>query len=253
MLGLKRGPSEVEAPLRTRGGAASPGVPAAVYFAPPIPSSSQLCSSPISADSDGPFAGSGLSSCLVAYLTVHFSFLSCIHLTLNPPFSLPLPTRETPPTPHTHLQRPAPCLSPSPRRRLPSLHFPLSRRPRLNPPRLSSNPIPAVSRSSYPKSTPCPSPGERLLQAGRRHSRHPTGRSWCQRGRCQNPGEFPGPHGAEEDKERRARPEGPGPRGAGRRRGRPGRRGRRPQRRLGQVRRAGRDGPQALLSLTRDR
>ncbi|VCX40256.1 unnamed protein product, partial [Gulo gulo] len=75
---------------------------------------------------------------------------------------------------------------------------------------------------------------ERVLQAGRRHPRHPAGRSWRQRSRCQNPGEFPGPHGAEEDKEWRARPEGPGPRGNGRSWGRPGRRGRRPQRRLDQ-------------------
>lgn len=83
-------------------------------------------------------------------------------------------------------------------------------------------------------------PGERLLQAGRRHSRHPAGRSWRQCGRCQNPGEFPRPHGAEEDKEWRARPEGPGSGGTRRSWGRPGRLGRRPQRRLGQVRRAGR-------------
>lgn len=83
-----------------------------------------------------------------------------------------------------------------------------------------------------------------MLQAGRRHPRHPAGRSWRQRSRCQNPGEFPGPHGAEEDKEWRARPEGPGPRGNGRSWGRPGRRGRRPQRRLDQVRRAGSGGRQ---------
>lgn len=94
---------------------------------------------------------------------------------------------------------------------------------------------------------PASSSGERLLQARRRYSRHPAGRSGSQRRCSQNSGEFPGSHGEEEDKERRVRPEGTGPRGTGRSWGRPGRRGRRPQRRLGQVRLAtGHGGLEAL-------
>ena len=124
----------------------------------------------------------------------------------------------------------------------PSLRFPLPRSPGLSPASLSSYPtLSGISAGSSHKKHPLPATlpsGERLLEAGRRHSRHPSGRSGCQRGRCQNPGEFPGPHGKEEDKERRAWPEGPGPRGTRRSWGRQGRRGRRPQRRLGQVRRA---------------
>lgn len=150
---------------------------------------------------------------------------SCVHLNLNLPFYLLLPRRDTR-TPARLL-----CLSPS----LCPLGTSHSRVALISTSKAYSYPILAEFLPRHPTSTPALPPGERLLQARRRHSRHPAGRSWCQCCRCQNPGEFPGPHGEEEDQKRRTWPEGPGPRGAWRSWGRPGRRGRLPQWRLGQV------------------
>lgn len=164
-------------------------------------------------------------SCIPSHRAL--SFLSgeynCVHL--NCPV-FPATAQEG----HTHTPQRHPALA---------LHHPFPAlptppRPR-QPLRLSSYLTRSGSRPSPRTNAPAPPPGERLLQAGRGHPRHPAGRSRRQRRRCQNPGEFPGPHGPKEDQEQRERPEGPGLRGAWRSWGRAGRLGQRPQRRLGQV------------------
>lgn len=153
--GLRRGPSELEAPFEDRGRSSHVQESLLLFTVLPAhpPSAQQLSSS---AHGDGPFAHSGLSGCLAPHPTVHDSFLSwkysCVHLILT------LFACRSPGGTHTHTHTPARGPS-SVLLQARSSHLCASHsRVALVPVPQGSTPTPTLARSqpSHPTSAPCP-------------------------------------------------------------------------------------------------